>query len=291
MEDFLNRLLKIRATYFNRMRLLSALDVISGFSIFYAVFIIIQLESFLQEKFPALPFPAWIIPVVLAAIISIITAVLLHRKDRKKNIPLLIEYKYPELKEKLRTAYDNRNESNVIVDSLKSNVTDGLTIVSASRLISSGMVMTRIILVILFIAGATMISINPDYRLPKETLNNFSNAVGGTLQNVSSAAFTPPGALVDTNKAGMTGQGDIFGKPAIAPIEGKPVDLTLSQGEGSGYTPSDYKPDSNQFITSAAFPVDVLGSNVSDEDYSMLMQKTETEKQIINNYAVERSKI
>jgi len=34
--------------------------------------------------------------------------------------------------------------------------------------------------------------------------------------------------------------------------------------------------------------VDILGSNVSDGGYSLLMKKTETEKQLINKYAVER---
>jgi hypothetical protein len=33
-----------------------------------------------------------------------------------------------------------------------------------------------------------------------------------------------------------------------------------------------------------------MGSNVSDGGYSMLMKKTESEKQLINKYAVEISK-
>jgi len=38
----------------------------------------------------------------------------------------LIEKKFSELKEKLRTAYDNRDESNIILDALKSEVSEGL---------------------------------------------------------------------------------------------------------------------------------------------------------------------
>jgi len=59
----------------------------------------------------------------------------------------------------------------------------------------------------------------------------------------------------------------------------------------TGFDVRDTSQTSNQFIKSAAFPVDVLGSNVSDGGYSMLMKKTETEKMLINKYAVERSKI
>jgi hypothetical protein len=165
-----------------------------------------------------------------------------------------------------------------------------LTGVSASKLLSGRVVATKIILVIIFISLAALVSFNPDYRVPPDTLNNISTAVTGTIGNVTGGVFVT-GPPVDTTKAGTTGQGDIFGKPDIAPIQGKPVDLSLKQGEGLGNTPSEYKPDQNQFIKSAAFPVDVLGSNVSDGGYSTIMGKTQTEKELINKYAEQRSKI
>lgn len=289
MEDFLEKLLKIQSEFFKRMRLLFILDLLSIFSIFYALFIILQAEYFLRKTSLYPQFPIAIIPPVLAFIIAIIGAFLLHRKDRKKNVTLLTENKYPELKEKLRTAYDNRNETNVIVESLKSLVSELLTGVSASKLLSGRVIATKIILVIIFISLAALVSFNPDYRVPPGTLNNISTAVTETIGNATGVFVTGP--PVDTTKAGTTGQGDIFGKPDIAPIQGKPVDLSLQQGEGLGNTPSEYKPEQNQFIRSAAFPVDALGSNVSDGGYSTLMRKTQTEKELINKYAVERSKI
>jgi hypothetical protein len=290
MDDFMEKLLKIQSEYFKRMQLLFVLDLISIFSIFYAIFVIFQVEYFLQKTSLYPQFPIAIIPPISAFVIAIIGAFLLHRKDHKKNVTLLIEKKYPELKEKLRTAYDNRNESNVIVDALKSLVLNGLTIVSASQLLASSVIIIKIILVIVFISGATFVSLNPDYRVPPGTLNNISTAVTGTIANTTGGIFAP-GPPVDTTKAGITGQGDIFGKPDIAPIQGKPVDISLKQGEGLGNTPSEYKPDQNQFIKSAAYPVDVMGSNVSDGGYSTIMGKTQTEKELINKYAVQRSKI
>lgn len=289
MDDFMEKLLKLQSEFFKRMRLLFILDLLSIFSISYALFIILQVEYFLQKTslYPQLPIA--IIPPVLAFIIAVIGAFLLHRKDRKKNVTLLTENKYPELKEKLRTAYDNRDETNVIVDSLKSLVSELLTGVSASKLLSGRVIATKIILVIIFISLAAIVSFNPDYRVPPDTLNNFSTGVSETIGNATGVFVTGP--PVDTTKAGTTGQGDIFGRPDIAPIQGKPVDLSLQQGEGLGNTPSEYKPDQNQFIKSAAFPVDALGSNVSDGGYSTLMRKTQTEKELINKYAVQRSKI
>lgn len=47
----------------------------------------------------------------------------------------------------------------------------------------------------------------------------------------------------------------------------------------------------NQFMPSARYPVDVLGSNVSDGGYATLMQKTEAEKKLIQDYAVNISEI
>lgn len=290
MDDFLEKLLKIQSEFFKRMRLLFILDLLSIFSISYALFIIFQAEYLLQKTSLYPQFPVAFIPPVLAFIIAIIGAFLLHRKDRKKNVTLLTENKYPELKEKLRTAYDNRDETNEIVDSLKSLVSELLAGVSASKLLSGRVVATKIILVIIFISLAALVSFNPDYRVPPGTLNNISTAVTGTVGNITGGVFVT-GPPVDTNKAGTTGQGDIFGKPDIAPIQGKPVDLSLQQGGGLGNTPSEYKPEQNQFIKSAAFPVDVLGSNVSDGGYSTLMRKTQTEKELINKYAEQRSKI
>ncbi len=296
MNDFLEKLLKIQSEYLRRRQLLLILDLISIFSIFYASFLIFQMEYFLEHSSLFLSIPISIIkitPPILAFIIAIIGALLMHKNDYKINIPQLIEDKYPELKEKLRTAYDNRDETNIIVDALKSLVLSGLTVVSASKLIATSVVVTKIILVTIFISGATTVSLDPQkYSIPPETLINISNTITGTIGNATNETIIflgpPP---VDTDKVGITGSGDIFGKPNIAPIIGKPVDLSLSQGLGEGNVPSEYKPDQTRFIRSAAFPVDVLGSNVSDGGYSILMKKTETEKKLIENYAVERSKI
>jgi len=291
MSDFLDKLLKIQSEYFRRRQLLFILDLVSIFSIFYAIFIIVQFEHFLNNLHFD-PNTVKIISPILAFIIAVIGAFLLHKNDHKINVALLIESKYPELREKLRTAYDNINETNVIVESLKSLVLSGLLIVSASKLLTTTVVITKILVTIIFISGAVTVSSNPDkYSIPENTLINISNAITGNTGDGTNESIEVVGRPEDSEKVGKTDQGDIFGKPNIAPIEGKPVDLSLDLGSGAGNTISEYSPDKNQFIRSADFPVDVLGSNVSDGGYSTLMKKTETEKELINKYAVERSKI
>lgn len=295
MDELMEKILKLQSDYFKRRQLLFILDLISIFAIFYAIFLIFQVEYFLEHSSLFFSIPInfiRIIPTILAFIISIIGALLLHKNDHKIKFNILVEDKYPELKEKLRTAYDNISESNVIVESLKSLVLSGLTIVSASSLLSASVIITKIIIVIIFISGATVISLNPDYRVPPDTIaNNFKNltGIGNEETNITVGDIT--GRPEDSDAIGSNGSGDIFGKPKIASIEGKNIDLTLYSGVDTGFDVRDTSQTSNQFIRSAAFPVDIVGSNVSDGGYSMLMTKTETEKMLINKYAVERSKI
>ena len=291
MNEFLDKLLKLRSEYFRRRKFLFILDMISIFSIFYAVFIILQVEYFLNRSSLYIPLPVKFMPPIIAFIITLIGALLLHRNDSKINVIHLIEKKYPDLSEKLSTAYDNRDESNVIVESLKELVLGGLNLVSTSRLFPAGLLIAKILVAIIFISATTIIYTHPDtYSIPPGILINLS-------QNLTGTGAQAPGDLQVTgrpensDKVGAQGSGDIFGKPKIASIEGKNIDLTLYSGIGTGYDVRDASQVENTFIKSAAFPVDVLGSNVSDGGYSLLMTKTEAEKQLINKYAVERSKI
>jgi hypothetical protein len=289
MEDFLDKLQKTRTGFFSRTRLIFFLDLIAIFSILYAIFVIINLEYLLGKSSIPSSIPINIIPPTVAIIIALITSTLLHKKDKKTNVIRLIENKYPELKERLSTAYDNRDESNIIVDSLKTDVSGSMTSVSPSVLLSKGKIISKIMITIIFLAGMAFISLNPqDIQIPQNTLDNMTKAITGEDQN-NTGLIDITGRPENMDNIGAKGSGDIFGKPKIASIEGKNIDLTLYTGDNTGTTVSDYNPTSNQFIKSAVFPVDVMGSNVSD--YSMLMKKSETEKQLINKYAVERSKI
>jgi hypothetical protein len=292
MDALLEKYLKIQSEYFKRRQLLLILDLISIFSIFYAIFIILHryVEFFLNKLSLDPRIPINIIPPILAFVIAVIGSYLLHRKDHKINVTLLIEKKYPELREKLRTAYDNIGETNVIVEALKSLVSSGLTIVSASTLMATSVVVVKIVITIIFISAATMVSLNQDtYSLPLDT--NVTDLLTGKSEGTNNVTMDVVGHPEDFNKAGTNGGGNIFGKPKIASIEGKNIDLTIYGGSETGFEVRDVSQTQNQFTKSAVFPVDILGSNVSDGGYNNLMQKTETEKQLINKYAVLRSQI
>ncbi|CAG0979276.1 MAG: hypothetical protein OIN90_09735 [Candidatus Methanoperedens sp.] len=290
MDEFLEKLKQTRTGFLSRMRILSILDLIAIFSILYAIFIIINLEYFLNKFLPVASIPIKFIPPVLAIFIAVLLSILLHRRDSKLNVIRIIENKYPDLNEKLRTAYDNRNESNVIVDSLKTIVSESMKVVSPSNLLAKSRIISKVIITIIFIAGMVFISNNPgEYQIPESTLSNITKTFPGQENNTGMIDIT--GRPENSEAIGSNGSGDIFGKPRIASIEGKNIDLTLYSGVDTGFDVRDTSQTGNQFIKSAAFPVDIVGSNVSDGGYSMLMKKTETEKMLINKYAVERSKI
>ncbi len=286
MNEFLDKLSKIRSGFFARMKFLFLLDLIAVFSILYSIFIIFQVEYFLNKSSLYLPVPVKFVPPAIAFIIAIISALLLHKKDGKINVNLLIENKYSDLKERLRTAFDNKDEENVIVDSLKDNVSDSLTNVSSSHLLAKTTIISKILVTIIFIAGVAMISSNPGtYAIPPETItNNFNNITGGG--GTGNETFVPVGPIQNMQNVGSKGTGEIIGKPKIASLEGKNIDLSLHAGIGTGFVPTAPNQQVNQFIRSAAYPVDVLGSNVSDGGYSILMQKTAAEKKLIQDYAV-----
>ncbi|PKL53751.1 MAG: hypothetical protein CVV36_05590 [Candidatus Methanoperedenaceae archaeon HGW-Methanoperedenaceae-1] len=288
MSDFLDKFLKIRSGFFSRMKFLFILDLVTFSSILYAIFIILNAGFFLEKAALALPIPIKFIPPLSAFILALLASVLRHKKDKNINVTLLIEKKAPALNEKLRTAYDNRHESNVIIDSLNEHVSDLLMGVSSSQLLSGSRIVMKLLVTVIFIAGAATISSSPEYWIPVEKIEGAYTNLSDTLtgNNQTTGPIDAVGQPV-----GQKGGGEIFSKPKIASIEGKNIDLTLVSGTGTGFDVRDASETMNQFIQSADYPVDVLGSNVSDGGYSMLMKKTETEKELINKYAVERSKI
>lgn len=291
MDEFLVKLQKLKSGIFNRMKLLFLLDMVAISSIFYSFFIVINMEYFLNKTTFYIPFQVNFIPPALALFIGAGIAFLLHRKDRKINLYLLIEKKFSELKEKLRTAYDNRDESNIILDTLKSEVSGGLDKVSSANILTTRNLISRLVITVIFLSGTLIIAQNPGtYAIPVQTIEDLSNTITGNGQG-GNETMDIAGRPEDFDKAGEDGGGNIKGKPKIATIEGKNIDLAIFPGYESGYELKDVSQTQNQFIKSAAFPVDILGSNVSDGGYSLLMKKTETEKQLINKYAVERSKI
>lgn len=213
--------------------------------------------------------------IFLALIISLIFTVVRHYKAEKKDAIFLIEEAYPVLKERLRTAYDNRNTDNIIVQDLIGGVIiDSKSVQSSSFL--NRKKLAKNMFVILFAVSVLAYVVGTGYQttisptelngvIEKAPLSNSNNNLypvednGGTSNNSS--------------------QDSLFGKPAVVVVEGKQVDLKIPPGSGQGFTNQKTGNQTNQsFAQSDLVSTDV---NASDSYSDNLPEGYEN---VIQNY-------
>ncbi len=163
---------------------------------------------------------------------AIITAVIYSRKEKNDAITL-IEENFPILKERLRTAYDNRNTENIIVKDLIGGVTIDLKPIESLSLLNTKLLTIGIGLMLLTGSGTTYIAVT-DYHTgitPKD--------IPQAIENIPFVSDSN-GDLFPVEENGGTGnnesQENLFGEPAVVVVEGKEVDLKIPPGAGQGFT-------------------------------------------------------
>jgi len=200
---------------------------------------------------------------ILYFILAIIHLLIRSGKFRFKALYSIVN-KYPSLNERLQTAYDNRKVRNIIVDSLRSEVSSGLEKMRYSSFLETGPIVTKILVSIVLIF--TLLSINfinfegiDINSIPmvgdNEIIQQIANSVGlGTNPNKgfspeSGENFTSRekvdedligggsgGKLPGINEGPLPGEGggvgteenpNIFGDPSSAKIQGKNIDLEM----------------------------------------------------------------
>jgi hypothetical protein len=194
----------------------------------------------------------------------IITAVRYNRKEKKDAIKI-IEENFPKLKERLRTAYDNRNTENIIVKDLIGGVIIDLKPIEPLALLNTKLVTIGIGVMLLAGLGSTYIALT-DYHTgitPKDIPQ-----VIGKIPFVSG----PDANLYSVKENGGTSNNesnnkDVFGKPAVIVVEGKEVDLTIPPGSGQGFTSQEEgKQTNDSFIKSNLVNPDVVASGTYNEN-------------------------
>lgn len=184
-----------------------------------------------------------IIELVLAAMLTYIRNIMKVKKDSIK----LIEEKYPVLKERLRTAYDNRNTDNIIVKDLIGRVIIDLKPVETSSLLNKRLLTIGIGLTLLTGLGAMYIA-DTDYHTditPKNIPKVVAPYISGSNANLYPVAENGGTANNESSNEGL------FGKPAVIVVEGKAVDFKIPPGSGQGFTSQQSGNNTNQsFIQS-----------------------------------------
>lgn len=195
---------------------------------------------------------------VTPAFIYMTVSLILHL--RKINVIKSVVSNYPTLDERLQTAYENRNNRNIIVDSLIKEVARYMDEVRYSSFVSMQQLTSRVIISnLLIFVFLSLNYINIDelsfLRIPNDVLdriedltgldiysgNNFAPGedntfatknkvkedivggnIGGQLPGVNSGPI--PGFGGGT---GEEGNPNIYGDPSAASIEGKNIDMQL----------------------------------------------------------------
>lgn len=159
------------------------------------------------------------LPVFYAFIPAVLLAALLLRKKTDIFNELAGRYRYFE--ERLKAAYDNRGEDNLIMRDLGSEVSVKLDEVRYSSFLSYRKALIRVLIpvvlsfVIVSMSFADIEPIELSINLqPIETAKIIGSTAGGEIQE----------------SAGGEGGEEIFGRTSIAKIEGREVELELYPG-------------------------------------------------------------
>ena len=184
--------------------------------------------------------------IFLAFALSLILTAIRHYRAEKKDAIALLEETHPVLRERLRTAYDNRNTDNIIVRDLIGGV-----IIDSKPLQSSSFLdrrkLTKDLIVIVFAVTVLAYVVGTGYQttLSPTDLNGVIDKL--PLVSNSNSDLYP----VDENggTSNNTSQENIFGKPAVVVVEGKDVDLTIPPGTGQGFTSQEEGEQMNESFT------------------------------------------
>ncbi|MGB9938713.1 DUF7502 family protein [Methanosarcina sp.] len=182
------------------------------------------------------------------ALSLILTAAVRHYRAEKKDAISLIEETYPVLKERLRTAYDNRNTDNIIVrDLIGGVIIDSKPVKSSSffnrrKLAKDLFVIVFAVSILAYVAGTGY----------QTTLS--PTDLSGVIENIPFVSDSDSELFPVEENGGTSNnesQENLFGEPAVIVVEGKEVDLKIPPGAGQGFTSQEAgEPMNESFIQS-----------------------------------------
>lgn len=204
MHDFVAKVREIRGAVIRIRAFYLLLDGLSLF-LFFSLLTMLFGLPLLYAIAPAFFFTAWML---------------------RKKLDVLEELagRYDYFRERLRAAYDNRDEDNLVMRHLSAEVSARLSEVRYSSFLSHRKALIRILIPVVLsfaIVSMAFADIEPlDISLPM-------------LQPRETRDASPGGAVeTGLQELGKGGEEDIFGSPSIAKIEGKEAELELYPSGG-----------------------------------------------------------
>jgi hypothetical protein len=202
---------------------------------------------------------------VLCILLACVLVFLLHIKDKSISTICLIEENNPDLKEKLRTAYDNRNNNNIIVNDLINSVNKvKKEIPKSSIIVVGGSIVTISILLIATASFGVVTYSNYRTDITPEGMKEVIDNIPGIPGNDN----TPEDYFPSDGEGDEAGKENITGEPVVVVVEGEEVDLSIPPGSESGFTPTGQE-DENQpkFKPSSSYEVGQMTAPAYREEF------------------------
>jgi hypothetical protein len=271
VEDFIRDISTVIAKY---RRLYKMLDVISITFLLYSILLITNMEM-VFGLFPALEVYSTASISILGAnlsypeislfIISVACGLLLtfilHVRDNKRSTINLVEEKYPVLRERLSTAYDNREVDNIVVADLQENVTRASANVTHEVFLNKKRLYIGFFSLLIAISLLTYVSIS-EYRISSTP----QDIIGPLLPHNEGDGSDLAVMEQTTNNSDNTKE-NLTGETSIVVVEGKQVDLTLPPGSGTGFTQGEQANSTPEgFTPSSAYDISVMSSSIYSEE-------------------------
>jgi uncharacterized membrane protein len=184
--------------------------------------------------------------IFLAFILSLILTAVRHFRAEKKDAISFIEEAYPVLKERLRTAYDNRNTDNIIVQDLIGGVIIDSKSVQSSSFLNRRKLAKDLFVIVFAVSVLTYIA-GTGYQTTLSPTD--LNGVIEKIPFVSNSNTNLYPVEENGGTSNNSSQENLFGKPAVVVVEGKQVDLKIPPGSGQGFTSQETGKQMNQSFT------------------------------------------
>ena len=252
-------------------------DLLATFLVYYALFVLFNMrdiflmfstfEPYTGAKYSILGFEIVFETlglIILAFTLSLLPTAFRYYRAEKKDAISFIEEKYPVLRERMRTAYDNRDMDNIIVRDLMGGVIIDSKPVKSSVFLNRKK-LAKDLLVTVFAVMLLAYVAQTGYQAPFGPID--MSEVIDTLPFPGSASD-----LVSLEENGGTSgeqqnNEGLFGEPAVIIVEGKEVDLKIPPGAGQGFTSQEEGEQRNEsFIQSESYNPEAIASQAYYEN-------------------------
>ena len=179
-------------------------------------------------------------PAILSIIIGLAGAMLIKRRKKADIYPLL----GPELSEKARTAYDNRDVDSLPMQDLARDIKASLNKIKPSDILNSRRISSRAFAIVI-IAGAAILLAQSEIINPSD----FQSLAD--LRDKALSAFENEMPTQSANQQ-INLTGNLFGNPSLAVLNENKMEIMLYPGIGAGSLARNTEPMERVFSQSQA---------------------------------------